>query len=267
MSSSTPRGTKKGISAIPHALADFLHTFPDDHPLQIALRTYALSLSLALGPTIIPLLTSPKFRKNGAERIKRILRRELGMSSFAFAMTVGVSGGAAIRRLWECLLVTDHDKEKGSETEEESERSPYRKMLTWLASLKASHKTFLSNVLSSSLAIALFHSRPDRLHISAVDSTAIPLIPPIANPSSKAGQAGGRTSITLDLTLLLFVRAMDSLAQRAILKYCEMTDHESSTDKKEGVHKRKRLFRTRLDALVFWACSARSGQLAAIPHS
>ncbi|OBZ79007.1 hypothetical protein A0H81_01129 [Grifola frondosa] len=40
--------------------AVYLASLPDDHPLQIALRTYALALSFALGPALLSSLTSPK---------------------------------------------------------------------------------------------------------------------------------------------------------------------------------------------------------------
>ncbi|CCL98957.1 uncharacterized protein FIBRA_00965 [Fibroporia radiculosa] len=185
------------------------HPVPRDHPLQISLRTYALSLSLSLGPALFPFLTSAKLRRNGVARLKKILRRELGMSGFAFAMTVAVGGGATLRRLWDLLdTKTADDTGWASDTE-------LTKIRDRLSSLTSSHRTFIANVLSSLLAITLFHSRRSRVHPShRVD---IPLTLPLSDTASPQLQrARIRPSITLDLTLLLLVRAMDSLFQMAI---------------------------------------------------
>ncbi|KAJ8489777.1 hypothetical protein ONZ51_g2748 [Trametes cubensis] len=220
---------RKHLRDAPHDLADYLHTLPDDHPLQIALRTYSLALSLALGPALLPFLTSRKARAQGFGRVLKIARRELGITAFASAITVGVAGGAAIRHIWEKWET--QTRQNGSE---ELPRA-LEAVKVWLGSLKDSHKTFLSNVISSTLAIALLHSR--RTH-------------------AKSAWVG-RPSPTLDLSLLFLVRAMDSLVQFALFKPPEASECHLPEPTKEARRANRHKWSSRLDALVFWACSAR----------
>ncbi len=84
----------------PHKLVDYLHSLPDDHPAHVALRTYALSLFLSLRPALLPFIISPS-RVGGSKSLRGILKREFGLSGFAFAMTVGVGGGVALRHFWD----------------------------------------------------------------------------------------------------------------------------------------------------------------------
>lgn len=212
---------------VPHDLGDFLHTLPDDHPLQIALRTYTLALSLALGPALLPFLTSPRARAQGFGRVVQILRRELGLNAFASAITVGVAGGAAIRYAW--------DKWDAETPAEGEPRDALGKVKVWLASLKDSHKTFLSNVISSTFAIALLHVR--RRHAKSASV--------------------GRPSPTLDLSFLFLVRAMDSLTQFALFKPSEASEKYLPEPVKQQRRAIRNKWTTRLDALVFWACSSR----------
>ncbi|KAI9063070.1 hypothetical protein FKP32DRAFT_1593045 [Trametes sanguinea] len=219
---------RKRLRDAPHDLADFLHALPDDHPLQIALRTYTLALSLALGPALLPFVTSKKARAKGFGRVLQIVRRELGITAFASAITVGVAGGAAIRHIWakwEGLRVP----------KEEIPQDALGKVKVWLSLLKDSHKTFLSNIISSTLAIALLHSR--RAH------------------SKSAGT--GKPSPTLDLSLLFLVRAMDSLVQLAFFKPSEASEKYLPAAVKQAKKAARLQWSSRLDALVFWACSAR----------
>ncbi|KAI0335265.1 hypothetical protein GY45DRAFT_1317194 [Cubamyces sp. BRFM 1775] len=222
-------GLRKHLRDAPHDLADYLHTLPDDHPLQIALRTYSLALSLALGPALLPFVTSRRARAQGFGRVLQIVRRELGITAFASAITVGVAGGAAIRHIWE--------KWETDTSEKGSERLPrtLQTVKVWLGSLKDSHKAFLSNVISSTLAIALLHSR--RTHAKSAWI--------------------GRPSPTLDLSLLFLVRAMDSLVQFALFKPAEASERHLPEPTKEEKRATRHKWSSRLDALVFWACSAR----------
>ncbi|KAI0756983.1 hypothetical protein C8Q80DRAFT_1264970 [Daedaleopsis nitida] len=223
----------KRVREAPHDLADFLHAIPDDHPLQIALRTYTLALSLALGPALLPFLASPKARAQGFGRVWYILKREFSVNAFASAITVGVAGGAAIRRVW------DH-WEEATQRAVGGDRSDVcqdatSKVRAWLASLKDGQKIFLSNGLSSTLAVALLHSR--RRH-------------------AKSAWVG-RPSPTLDLSFLLLVRAMDSLVQLVLFKPSEGSEPHLPATVKEEQKAVRRKWSTRLDALVVWACSAR----------
>ncbi|KAI0801256.1 hypothetical protein C8Q74DRAFT_1192230 [Fomes fomentarius] len=228
-----PLDIRKFVCEAPHDLADFLHSLPDDHPLQIALRTYTLALSLALGPALLPFLTSRRARAQGFKRVLYILKRELSVNAFASAITVGVAGGSAIRHLW--------DRWEGSTEANSSGDTACRRgdtlgnVRTWLASFKDDQKTVLSNVISSTLAIALLHSR--RRH------------------ATSAGV--GRPSPTLDLSLLLLVRAIDSLVQLALFKPSKTRERylpAAVKEQRKAIHQN---WSTRLDALVFWACSAR----------
>ncbi|KAI0825127.1 hypothetical protein BC628DRAFT_1410532 [Trametes gibbosa] len=219
---------QKRVRDVPHDLGDFLHTLPDDHPLQVALRTYSLALSLALGPALLPFVTSPKARAQGFGRVLQVIRRELGLTAFASSITVGVAGGAALRHLWRKW--ESETLPKAGEPQDALGR-----VKVWLASLKDSHKTFLSNVISSTFTIALLHS--GRKHVKSVEV--------------------GRPSPTLDLSFLLLVRAMDSLVQLVLFKPSE----ESERYLPDAVKRKRRAasnkWSTRLDALVFWACSGR----------
>lgn len=220
---------RKHIQRAPHDLADFLHALPDDHPLQIGLRTYSLALSLALGPALLPFLTSQKARAQGFKRVLYIFKRELSINAFAMSITVGVAGGAVTRSVW------DRWEEWTEERGDSASESVLGKVLTWLSSLKGGRRTFLSNVISSTLAIALLHSC--RRHTTSAWV--------------------GKPSPSLDLSLLLLVRAMDSVVQLALFKASGASERHLPVPVKEEKRANRRKWSTRLDALVFWACSAR----------
>ncbi|KAI0365254.1 hypothetical protein BV20DRAFT_973444 [Pilatotrama ljubarskyi] len=211
----------------PHDLGDFLHGLPDDHPIQIALRTYSLALSLALGPALLPFITSRKARAQGFGRVLQIVGRELGVTAFASAITVGVAGGAAIRHFWDQW---EDRTPQGGESQD-----VVGKVRSWISSLRDSHKTFLSNVISSTLAVALLHSRRKHAKSAWV----------------------GRPSPTLDLSLLLLVRAIDSLVQLAFFKPSEASQRDLPQSVREQRTADRLKWSTRLDAIVFWACSSR----------
>ncbi|TFY69243.1 hypothetical protein EVJ58_g514 [Rhodofomes roseus] len=256
MSAEEPPPDLKGkLRALPNAVGEYLHSIPDDHPLQIALRTYALSISLSLGPALVPFMTSPKARRDGWTRLKRILGRELGATGFAFAMTAGVGGGAFLKEVFDVLVL---EGECPRLADDRSVHGSLRaKVIGWLALLKESHRTFLANALSSALAITLFHRRR-RSPVSTGPGTTLPLTPPLyGSPPTKPSLFAGRPSITLDLTLLLLVRAMDALSQITIQKGCEVLEKNGGVDGQEAAQKRRHLLSMRLDALVFWASSAR----------
>lgn len=255
MSAEAPARNLKGkLCALPNAVGEYLHSIPDDDPLQIALRTYALSLALSLGPALVPFLTSSKAWKDGLARLGMILGRELRVTGFAFAMTVGVGGGAFLRQLFD--LIEQQDSPLHSKAEDASimlDRAR-RRLVMCLRSMTGLHRTFLANVLSAAMAVTLFHCR----HRPISPSTAIPFTPPLSGTSSaNTAPFAGRPSITLELTLLFLVRAMDALAQITIQKGCEALVKTDSVYGKQAAEKRSRLLTMRLDAMVFWASSAR----------
>ncbi|KAH9950338.1 hypothetical protein B0H21DRAFT_530055 [Amylocystis lapponica] len=229
------------------SLTEFLHSFPNDHPLQIALRTYALSLSLSLGPSLVSFFVSAKARAGNAARLAYVLKRELGLTGFACAMAVGVGGGAALRRLWDMLPA-------GDDVEDENALQKIRisvkeSLQMWLRSFQGTQRTFLSNALSSFLAISLLHSRTrDRLPVPR--SKAHIVTPPVIEHAS-------RPLLTLDLTLLLLVRALDSIVQTGIKRFVQTRDTVVDQQAKSKIERKMRWLRTNIDALIFWACSAR----------
>lgn len=253
MSAEAPARNLKGkLRALPNAVGEYLHSIPDDDPLQIALRTYALSLALSLGPALVPFLTSPKARKDGMTRLGRILGRELRVTGFAFAMTAGVGGGAFLRQLFDVLA--EQNSLVPSKTKDTSMLDCARwKLVSCLRSMTGLDRTFLANVLSAAIAVTLFHCR----HRAIASNTAIPFTPPLFSSSAKPVPFASRPSITLELTLLFLVRAMDAFAQITIQKGCEVLEKNDSVYGKQVAEKRTRLLSMRLDAMVFWASSAR----------
>lgn len=121
---------------------------------------------------------------------------------------------------------------------------------SWFSLLSSYQKTFIANVSTSFLSILLLQAgrrRSERLR-NIPQPGAIP-IPYTYTPSSLRIAP----SPTLDLTLLVIVRAIDVAIQSVILKFT--TKAKTKTPAEPGV---KAQLTTRLDALVFWACSARS---------
>ncbi|KAI0689611.1 hypothetical protein BC835DRAFT_1418415 [Cytidiella melzeri] len=206
-------------------VADFLHNYPDDHPIQIALRTYALGLFLSLSPSVMSYIISSRVRKKGLQSLMRVFQRELSATGFAFAMTVAVGGGAALRKVWGISY------DVGNESKASSSVSQATKLLP---ELKSSHRTFISYILSASAALTL-----------------------LQHPTNNSAKWTGRPSATLDLTLLLTVRAMDFFVRSKVLpSACSSTKTLTKEERDELQAKRQR-YTIRLDAFVFWACSAR----------
>jgi hypothetical protein len=156
-----------------------------------------------------------------------ILRRELGVTGFSFAITVALGGGSALRTLWKRL------EQKQDET---SVRG------NCVSRLKPWHKTFVCNALASLAAISLLQSRRRSAQTRTVH---IPWTVPIAQTPKTEG---GRMSLTLDLTLLVLVRAFDALVQGLVFK--------RAGDETKQARKRRLAITTKLDALAFWASSA-----------
>lgn len=248
----------------PPSWLDSIPSLSEDptHPAQISLRTYVLSLSLSLGPSLIPFITS--FVSSAKyPGLKRVLRRELGIDGFAFAVTLSVGGGAAIRHLWRALDEKDNNS-RGSGSRVACDI--WRRLRCWIIALNLSQaqKTFLSYMLSSSVGILLLQAGRDRsyrLRRRPKPATAV--------------LDCDRPSPTLDLTLLLLVRAVDAAIQAFVLgqaKRAHTSAHQSrdtslnsrlvgdellKEKKRPGLNKERQTLTSRIDALVFWACSAR----------
>lgn len=252
-------------------LVDRLPGLPDDpsHIAHVALRTYSLALSLSLGPSLLPFVLSrvaPRSTgstKYNGRALLKVLRRELGHDGFAFAMTLAVAGGEALNRYFSAEASAEVPAE-GNPTAE-----PRQTFRSLLARLSAAQKTFVANFVSSAISILLIQAGRDRslrLRNNPPSMDAIPLTVSIPH-SSRSGVAV--PSPTLDLTLLLLVRAIDSLCQSFVFTRCNNAPGKSiqptkTPDETGDVHEEEKQFRrrrlgltTRIDALVFWACGAR----------
>jgi hypothetical protein len=271
------------------------------HPVQIALRTYALALLLSLGPSlssfIVPIfskLINVKIKRSSTKMdlatLKRVIRRELGHDGFAFSVTLSVAGGAAIRDLFRNANAStgmesyDSNRSKmgAARASFESGRGVQRLLQllkSCLLSASPEQQTFISNVISSFIGILLLQAGRAR-------ATRLRAASKLTKPSGH--------SPTLDLTLLLLVRAVDSIVQTFILQKSqpiagyinnapspgdqlvstEGSSSRSGTEQqhlearlvhdklakeksKKETHKIKLKLTSRLDAFVFWACSAR----------
>ncbi|KAH7880732.1 hypothetical protein F5879DRAFT_532092 [Lentinula edodes] len=250
----------------PNDILEKLPELSDDltHPSQVAIRTFALSLSLSLGPSLVPFvlsfITGRRSQKTGLAALRKVLRRELGYDSFASAVTLAIGGGAALKRLWESLEV------KEDENFEQKQMGSDRCSRSWLlyfnSRLSSCQKTFIANLFTSSISILLLQAgrrRSERLrNIPRPGAIPFPYTYTPSNPSLTPS-VRSPPSPTLDLTLLVLVRAIDVAFQSMILKFTSKTEAETPepVKGKRNFNKDKFLLTTRLDALVFWACSAR----------
>jgi hypothetical protein len=226
-----------------------LLSLPDEHPLKVATRTYSLALSLSLGPAIVSLLTS-KQRNNVKGlllRLRHIVKRELGITGFAFSITLAIGGGSLLQALWRtCENDADVDFTR---LVGPSAGKTLNNLKSRLARLSNAQKAFICNVLPSFISILLMHSRSrrqrssTRLRTNDTEDVSIPLTVPLLSPSK------ARVSPTLDLTLLFVVRAMDALVQRVLFGRQE--------DESDDARDKRRRVTSKIDAFVFWASSAR----------
>lgn len=279
------------------------------HPVQIALRTYTLALSLSLGPSILPFIVALFSQlinvrlssiKTDPTTLKRVLRRELGHDGFAFSVTLSVAGGAVIRDLFHNANVYDHQLHtslyydpngSGIGVAATTRADSSRGVRLFLQRLKGcllyaspEQQTFISNVISSFIGLLLLQAgraRTNRLRAAS-------------KPTKQSSAPLDHTSPTLDLTLFLLVRAVDSIVQTFILQksqsivgYVNNTsslgdqplskqasssrletgqqhpearlvhDRLAKEESKKDVQKIRLKLTSRVDAFVFWICSAR----------
>lgn len=220
---------------------DRVSSLPIDHPLHVAIRTYPLALSLSLGPALLSLISSRRARLDG---LILILRRELSTTAFPFAITVALAGGSALRTLWRRLDQRQIEATSGSESD--GVARPQARLKSW-------QKSFICNALASLVAFSLLQRRRRPVHAQNVSI-------PLTVPTSQAHKAGqGRRSATLDLTLLVLIRACDALVQGLVFR--------RTGDEKKQERKRRLAITTKLDALAFWASSAGSASLTLCPRT
>ncbi|KAL5518936.1 hypothetical protein ACEPAH_619 [Sanghuangporus vaninii] len=226
----------------------------NDHPARIVVRTYALSLSLSLGPALIPLLAEGRTNKKRRIKLASVLQKELSVSGFAFAMTTAAGGGAALEYYWKRF--TKRLGQAAQFKADANRLSVLSDVLLRGTEVSPLYETFICNAITSLLAILLMHSRRRSSQTRRAD---IPLTVPI-------DELGDRKSLpTLDLTLLLLVRALDAFTQRFFHQHAEkVVDNkqaemygESSVDRKRLLRKKVAVLTDKLDAFIFWAASAR----------
>jgi hypothetical protein len=228
-----------------HALAyveDVLHALPNDHPVQIALRTYALALALSLGPALLSAFSTKRTGADNLVYLRKILTRDMGVTGFALSMTVAVAGGAALSR-----VLTTIARSEASEVNEhllvEAAQDALRPALSRYSD---DQLTWLANALSSAFAILLLHSRRRSPPTAA---PALPLTMPVSSQD---------VSPTLDLTLMLVVRALDVAVHSTIFQRAR----GSGLARQNGIVNAV----ARVDAFTFWAASARcSPQFRLLP--
>lgn len=198
-------------------------------PLRITLRTYSLALSLSLGPVLLPLLTSSKARS--IVRLREALRRELSPTGLAFAVTTAVGGG----KLLDCFFTPNIQN---------GDNSYLNRLYYRLRRLSAYQRTLIANLLSSSLAVMLLTFKRRSRHIP---TAPIPYTVP-APPS--------RGSPTLDLTLLLLVRALDGYVQSYLQGYAINTVDKANEIRTSTKRRIISKTTTNLDGILFWlSCS------------
>ena len=223
----------------------------NDHPLRIAVRTYALSLSLSLGPAIIPALTSRSIDAKRLQRLISVFRKELSLMSFASSMTIAVAGGAALDYYWEAL----HELEELDFIPERwrtSLKATMRRAKAILPPLKA-RTTFLFNTMTALFAVLLMQSGRRSL---LTRKASIPLTAPIESPTSRIGR---RAPPTLDLSLLLFVRALDAGFRALLFKQAEKSVEQTDdrAKRKKMMHKKVHEVSDAVDTMMFATASSR----------
>ena len=228
-----------------------LASLDNGDPRAIAARTYGLSLSLSLGPSIVSFFARGHFSRKAYAKLSQLLKKELGINGFAFAMTVAVGGGATLDALWRKLLQDEAEEASGLwfKTVNLLKHCIKTALYRWPAS--PYRRAFICNALSALVAVELMQ-RGKRFSRAANQSSMIPLSVPV--PSSDR-----RISRTLDLTLLLLVRALDSCMQGFIQRRPHSSNilYEEEGKQPSEIRKTVASMTDKLDAMLFWIASAR----------
>ncbi|OCH96159.1 hypothetical protein OBBRIDRAFT_766267 [Obba rivulosa] len=213
-----------------NSTANFFRSLPDDHPVRIAARTYSLSLSLTLGPAVFSALASSKSLSDGVRALRRALKRELSPSGFAFAMTVAVSGIPALQEILKRANESYQDLNRPDSAHDHRVSGGISNAKSPSVSPLNASQTFLSNAVFSCISLLLLRGR---------------------------GRNSRKGEFALDLSLILFVRALDSLVQRFLRDRLERGYAQEGSRVSDSSKQRLLALRTNVDALIFWASSAR----------
>lgn len=257
-------------------------TLPNDHPAKIGFRTYVLALSLSLGPALLPFATKAvaivkggndvMTREAAVAGLGRLLRQELGPFGSAFAITTAVAGGSFLQNVLENSVISPHKSPQSSHVKSgaitgglDPTRSAKSRFWCYWMSLSDLQRSFLANALASTVAIILLQwkAAPGRLR----GVLEFP-IPTEDIPRSKG------ISPTLNLTLVLFVRALDSIVHGGLQgkplqgskgKEREVTSRSTEPEEatsRDPVHVGSCInkWTPTLDSLIFCVCSARCDQ-------
>lgn len=228
-----------------------LTSLKNDDPRFIAARTYGLSLSLSLGPALISLIARGPLTKKKYARTLALLKKELSSSGFAFAMTVAVGGGAALEALWQHLLQIETGDEPTTRHSDSKIRKPLPNIPISWPKLSAHQRSIVCNAITALVAISLMRRGKRSAHIPS------PSIPSTVHIQS----SGQKTSRTLDLTLLLLVRALDSIFQgffqRIAHSPSEYLSPEGEVTHAAEIRRSVATMTDKLDAMLFWIASSR----------
>ena len=243
-----------------------------------------MALFLSLGPELLPFITSVvALAKAGKDvgRVRvgkivtglgRLLRRELGPFGFAFAITTAVAGGSFLRNAFENmekpadLFIQNGDANVGAAGRGSNSalRDVQYTLRRYWGSLSDVQQTFLFNALASTTAILLLQWKIVLRRPAGVPE--LPLTLPVDDIPRRKG-----ISPTLNLTLILLVRALDSVVHGALQdkllqklkgKGREVTHRSTEVEEaisRDSVHAKNWIHKwtSNLDSLVFCVCSAR----------
>jgi hypothetical protein len=210
-----PKRWKKS-DLIQFLASEGLPHLPASHPARVTIRASSIALSLAIVPSLVPLLTSREARRRF--RLSELLKREFGPNGFPFAIVLVFGGSAWLEWAWKHF---DGKNLKASDTKRDTSTS-------------TKHRTVISTLVVSLWAITQLQRHPKPIG----DIAEIPLMLPVDSPSSS-------TSASLDLTIIFCVRALDALFQHAIAVHSASEDEEMapSEEKKKSTRLREHLVR------------------------
>lgn len=174
---------------------------PASHPARITIRAGLVSAAASLTPSLVPLIVSPKARRQ--LRWRDFLRRELGPRSFPFAVIVAIGGGAWLEHITRLM------KEKLNHRSLDCKQVKFNDSNDLTVDKASTGVTVISTVLASLVAIHLLQGQK----IPRTRGADIPLTFP-ASTSPK-------TTPSLDLTIILAVRAMDGIIRHNITEYIQ----------------------------------------------
>jgi hypothetical protein len=167
---------------------------PASHPARVTIRAGTLAFSLAILPSILPLVTSRQARRKF--RLSELIKRELGPNGFPFALLLAFGGSAWLEWAWKRWDASNKPHLKCDGEDGEQERISSRR------------RTAICALLASLLAIQRLQKHPKPRGAIA----EIPLMLPVLPLSAK-------TSPSLDFTIIFTVRALDAIFQRVLRQF------------------------------------------------